>query len=238
MKVHVFATVAALEKALADEVVALAAESIASRGIFNFVLSGGNSPKSLNHLLASPEYKNKIEWSKINFFFGDERYVPADDPQNNALMARQTLFEPLKISASQIFAINTALSPEESARDYAARIAAHFKGGVQFDLILLGLGDNSHTASLFPRTPVLHEKTASVKAVWLEDQKVYRITMTAPMINAAHHIAFLVYGAGKAEAVHHVLKDSPDTEEYPAQLIRPKHGEVQWFLDEPAASRL
>lgn len=239
MKVNVFGSVAELERALADNIVATARKSITARGVFNFVLSGGNSPKSLNKLLAGPEYRNQIEWPKINFFFGDERYVPADDPQSNALMARQTLFEPLKISESQIFAINTALAPEESAKDYADRIGDYFKDrAAQFDLILLGLGDNSHTASLFPHTPVLHEKTASVKAVWLEGQKVHRITMTAPMINAARHIAFLVYGAGKAEAVHHVQKDQTNIEEYPAQLIRPANGEVQWYLDRPAAAKL
>jgi 6-phosphogluconolactonase len=103
---------------------------------------------------------------------------------------------------------------------------------------LLGLGDNSHTASLFPHTPVLHDRTASVSEVWLEDQQVFRITMNAPLINEAKHIAFLVYGEGKAIAVHHVLEDDEDIEEYPAQLIDSIVGEVQWFLDEAAAENL
>ena len=108
----------------------------------------------------------------------------------------------------------------------------------RFDLVLLGLGDNSHTASLFPHTPVLHDKTASIKAVYLEDQKVYRITMTAPLINLAHHVAFLVYGEGKAAAVHHIIEDKTEIEEYPAQLIKPQSGDLQWFLDMGAAAQL
>jgi 6-phosphogluconolactonase len=105
-------------------------------------------------------------------------------------------------------------------------------------LILLGLGDNAHTASLFPHTPVLQEKSSSVKEVFLNDQQVYRITFTAPLINQAHHIAFLVYGKTKAEAVHHILEGEKDIERYPAQLIDPEEGELTWFLDESAASFL
>jgi len=119
------------------------------------------------------------------------------------------------------------------------RIAAHFKGKEPvFDLILLGLGDNAHTASLFPYTTVLHDQSAAVQAVFLPEQNVYRITMTAPMINQARHIAFLVYGQSKAEAVHHVLEDGYDPEKYPAQLIKKEGGNVGWYLDNDAASLL
>jgi 6-phosphogluconolactonase len=145
----------------------------------------------------------------------------------------------LDLSFKQVFPVDTSLSPEEAAQKYTSDINLYFAGvDVRFDLVLLGLGDNSHTASLFPHTPVLHDKTASVKEVFLEDQQVFRITMTAPLINQAHHIAYLVYGEGKAIAVHHVIEDEKDIENYPAQLIDPKHGEVQWFLDHPAASLL
>ena len=109
---------------------------------------------------------------------------------------------------------------------------------MSFDLVLLGLGDNSHTASLFPYTPVLHDRLPGVKDVYLKDQQVFRITLNAPMINEARHIAFLVYGEGKAIAVHHVLEDEEDIEQYPAQLIEPIIGEIEWFLDEAAAALL
>lgn len=225
--------------ALANYFVETAASSIASHGQFSVALSGGSSPKKLYVLLASPLFKDKVEWNKVHFFFGDERYVPQTDPQSNYLMAKKALLEPLDLSYKQIFPVDTSLSPEEAAKKYTTDIHHYFAGtDVCFDLILLGLGDNSHTASLFPHTPVLHDKTVAVKEVFLEDQQVFRITMTAQLINQAHHIAFLVYGQGKAIAVHHVIEDKKDIENYPAQLIKPQNGDLQWFLDRGAASDL
>lgn len=225
--------------ALANYFVETAASSIASHGQFSVALSGGSSPKKLYVLLASPLFKDKVEWNKVHFFFGDERYVPQTDPQSNYLMAKKALLEPLDLSYKQIFPVDTSLSPEEAAKKYTTDIHHYFAGtDVCFDLILLGLGDNSHTASLFPHTPVLHDKTVAVKEVFLEDQQVFRITMTAQLINQAHHIAFLVYGQGKAIAVHHVIEDKKDIENYPAQLIKPQNGDLQWFLDRGAASEL
>lgn len=237
MKINVYDSEDEVLAGLANYFVDVAARSIAGHGQFSVALSGGNSPKKLYELLASPAYKDKVEWSKVHFFFGDERYVSHTDPQSNYLMAKKAILEPLNLSYRQIFPVDTSVSPKDAAAKYTNDINLYFAGfDARFDLILLGLGDNSHTASLFPHTPVLHDETASVKEVYLEDQKVYRITMTAPLINQAHHIAFLVYGAGKAEAVHHVLEDEKNIELYPAQLINPSDGDVQWFLDTPAAS--
>jgi 6-phosphogluconolactonase len=221
---HVYDTTNEVLCALADHFVKAANDAIAAQGQFTVALSGGSSPKKLYELLASDAYQQKIDWSKVYFFFGDER---------NALMAKTALFDTLHIADKQIFKVNTALSPEKAAEAYIADIHTFFKGGTAtFDLVLLGLGDNSHTASLFPDTPILHDDTASVKQVWLEDQQVYRISFTYPLINQAKSIAFLVYGDGKAEAVHHVLKDATDIDEYPAQLIRK---DADWFLDKAAA---
>jgi len=175
----------------------------------------------------------------VFFFFGDERYVLQDDKDSNYLMAKTALFDPLQIDDSNVFAVDTTLSPYEAAAEYKKAIDLFFdEQPLAFDLVLLGLGDNSHTASLFPSTPVLHNNTATVKEVFLEDQQVYRITFTAPLINQAHNIAFLVYGEGKAIAVHHVLEDAKDIENYPAQLIVAEHGDLRWYLDEPAAADL
>lgn len=239
MAVRIFKTMHELLEAMAVYFISTANNAISLRGEFNIVLSGGNSPKLLYALLASPDFKNQTNWEKINFFFGDERYVPSVDPRNNSLMVTKVLFEPLHISASKIFSINTTLSPDEAAREYAKKITAHFKGHkAQFDLVLLGLGENAHTASLFPFSAVLNEQSASIKAVFLNQQNEYRITMTAPMINQSRQIAFLVYGQAKAEAVHHVLEDEPDVEKYPAQLIHPSHDNLHWYLDEAAAAGL
>ena len=239
LAIHIFKTIPEVIKAAADYFVSIAQDSISSRGEFNVALSGGSSPKKLYELLASPEFKEQIDWNKINFFFGDERYVPANDPESNALMVKKALFDPLNIPGPRIFTIDTSFPPDEAAQKYASTINDHFKHEkVQFDLVLLGLGDNSHTASLFPYTSILADKSASVKAVYLEDQNVYRISMTAPLINQARHIAFLVYGESKAEAVHHVLEDKFDPNKYPAQMINPIEGNTEWYLDQFAASRL
>ena len=239
MTLHIYKTVPEVVVAIAEYVVAVAQDTIILRGECNVVLSGGSSPELLYKMLASTQYRKQLDWDKINFFFGDERNVPSDDVQNNANMVKRTMFDPLNISEAHIFAMDTSLTPSEAAKDYAAQMDKHFKGKEPiFDLILLGLGDNSHTASLFPHTPILHEQSVSVQSVFLKEQNVYRISMTAPMINLARNIAFLVYGQGKAEAVHHVLEDELNIEEYPAQLIKTKKADVRWYLDEPAASHL
>ena len=221
--------------ALADFIVAKAKEIIKREGRFNFVLSGGSSPKKLYELLASPGYAGKIDWKNVFFFFGDERYVPQTSPDSNFLMAKKSLFDPLQIKPDHIFGVNTTLSATEAALDYEKKVKKHLEGQYRFDLVLLGLGDNSHTASLFPHTSVLHEKKALVKEIYIEEVKMDRITFTAKLINRADTIVFLVYGAGKAEAIHHILKDPKNIEEYPAQLIHPDQGDLQWFIDEPAS---
>ncbi len=237
--INIFKTKQELLFAMASYFIEIARKAIEEHDEFNVALSGGKSPIKLYELLSSTEYRSRIDWGKVSFFFGDERYLPDDDPQNNSFMIQKYLFNPLKIAESKIFRIDTTLTPDEAAKEYHNTIVAHFKENlVRFDLILLGLGQNAHTASLFPFTPVLYESTPTVRAVFLTEQMSYRITMTAPMINRSKHIAFLVYGREKAEAVRHVMKDVRDVQKYPAQLIHPEKGELQWFLDEAAAMLL
>ena len=236
---HIYKTADETIKGLADYFVETVSTAIKEKGRCTVALSGGNSPKKLYELLALSDYGRQIDWDKIYFFFGDERYVPFNDPENNGNMIKRALFEPLMIPDANIFYINTAVPPEESAKKYAQRILSYFKNNpVRFDLVLLGLGDNAHTASLFPHTPVLKEKKALVKEVYLEDQQSYRITMTAALINEAYAIAFLVYGEAKANAVYDVLEGEKDFETFPAQLIDPDDGELHWFLDKDAAKNL
>ena len=237
--IKIFKEGAEVLAALADFIVSRAKEDIDRQGRFTIALSGGSSPKKLYELLASDAYRHKIAWEKVFFFFGDERYVPLYHKDSNYLMAVRALFDPLNISQEHVFSVNTALPPADAARDYEERIQNHF-GNFQcrFDLVLLGLGDNSHTASLFPYTKVLHEAKSLVKEIFVDEVNMYRITFTAPLINAAHNIAFLVYGAGKADAVYHILEDARNIDAYPAQLIKPADGTLYWFMDEAAASRL
>lgn len=237
IKLNIADTDSEVLKNLAEHFVAIGKKAILTNGRFSVSLSGGSSPKKLYELLATA-YKDQLAWSKVDFFFGDERNVPQTDKDSNYLMAKKAMFDALDIPSSNIYAVDTSYSPEAAAKAYTDAIMEYFKGkDPAFDLILLGLGDNSHTASLFPHTPVLHDNSVSVKEVFLTDQQVFRISMTASLINKAKHIAFLVYGAGKAEAVHHVLEDERNIDEYPAQLITTE-GDVEWFLDKAAAGEL
>jgi 6-phosphogluconolactonase len=235
---EIYKTTEEVLNAAAEYFVEKAADAIAQQQRFTVALSGGSSPKGLFELLAS-KYHSRVQWQNIYFFFGDERYVPATHPDSNALMAQKALFEPLNINSHQIFTVNTSLQPEEAAKDYQDKIEKHFNlGSMGFDLIFLGLGDDAHTASLFPHTSVLNETEPGVKSVFVQNKDTYRITFTAPLINLAHHIAFLVFGESKANAVHNVFNAPRAFYEFPAQLIQPVNGEVTWFMDEAAASKI
>ncbi len=239
MKLHIFDTVEEQIAALADYVIAASKTAILDHDRFDFVLSGGGSPKRLYELLTSEKYKKRLEWDKTFFFFGDERFVPAGDQERNSLMAKNTLFDHLNTKEDHIFKVDTSNTPEMAASKYEKDIIGHFgKKPVVFDLILLGLGDDAHTASLFPGTPILEEKEAGIRSVYLEDKNTHRISMTYPLINQAREIAFLAFGENKSDAAHQVLKGERNTKKYPAQLIKSESGNTEWFLDKAAASRL
>ncbi|WP_045689315.1 6-phosphogluconolactonase [Hymenobacter sp. AT01-02] len=236
---HVFPTPEEVLQQLADFFVELATCAIAGHGTFSVALSGGSSPKKLYELLASPAYRSRVQWEEVFFFFGDERNVLPTDTESNYRMAHEALLGPLGIAPTQVFAVDTALAPAEAAQRYSQSITEFFgQREARFDLVLLGLGDNSHTASLFPHTPVLAESVAGAREVYVEEKQAYRITLTAPLLNQAQVVAFLVYGADKAAAVQHVVAGEQDIAQFPAQLIAPASGQLHWFLDDAAASLL
>jgi 6-phosphogluconolactonase len=238
MRLNIFNDSDEAIKAIAAYFINLAQQAISENGQFNVSLSGGSSPKKLYELLASAALKEQIDWTKVYFFFGDERYVAHDHPDSNYLMSYNALFAPLNISEEQIFKVDTALDPASAALEYQRSICKHFHDEPIFDLVLLGLGDDAHTASLFPHTSLLWIDEEFVKEVYLEDKAVYRISMTAPLINKAKNIAFLTFGEGKANAIKFVLEAAKDIDNYPAQLINPANGDLQWFIDEAAAANL
>ena len=239
MELHIYPTSDLAIRSLADFFVQIVHSAITEKGYAHVVLTGGNSPKKLYNLLASEEYKSQVEWSKVFFFFGDERYVPSTHDDYNGSMVKQLFFDPLEIPETNIFYVNTSLEPEKAAEEYAMKITSLFTNKpVIFDLVLLGLGDNAHTASLFPFTPVLSEQKEIVKSVYVDELKSFRITLTAPVINNAHNIAFLVFGNEKADAVFNVIEGEKNHEKYPGQLIEPVTGTGHWFLDEAAAGKL
>jgi 6-phosphogluconolactonase len=206
---------------------------------FTLVLSGGSTPKKLYQLLASDRFNSKIDWNKIHFFWGDERHVPFDDEKNNAKMAFDNLLNHVPVVKENIHVMRTDTTPEASAIAYEKILNKYFPvRNKTFDLILLGLGDNAHTLSLFPGYDVVHEKQKWVQSFYLEEQKMYRITLTAPVVNAAACIVFLVSGSDKAAALQHVLAGEHDPDLYPAQIIQPYNAELYWCIDEAAAADL
>lgn len=225
----------------AQDFAARAIGAIAAKDEFNVVLSGGNTPKLFfDALTANSEYREEVPWRKIKFFFGDERYVPADDPGNNYYTAKQHLFSKVPVSAENIFPIPTGFGdPQDSARSYEVTICK-----VHFDLIYLGLGDDAHTASLMPGTEIVKDYAKGkaphqlVAALWAPHQKMYRITLTPCAINHCECICFLVTGDNKAAAVSQVLEGPFDPERYPAQLIHSADEKIIWYLDQSAAGKI
>ncbi|PWS33589.1 6-phosphogluconolactonase [Pedobacter paludis] len=239
MNLLIYKTPEELNQDLADYIIKIAEVSIEENDRFNFVLTGGSSPKALYKLL-STECKHRIDWEKVYFFFGDERNVPADDENYNGLMAKKTLFDELGTAADHIFYINTTLAPEKAAIEYKKALDKHFNGSdIVFDFILLGMGDDAHTASIFPHTTLVKDEEATVSSVFVEKLNTYRISLTAPLINKAENVAFLVFGDNKAEAIKHVIGDEvKDFDTYPSQLIDPIDGKLTWFVDEAATKLL
>jgi 6-phosphogluconolactonase len=237
MSVLIYNSSEELFEDLAEYILKIATKSIAEKGCFNFVLTGGNSPKKLYENLAA-DYRDKIDWSNVFFFFGDERNVSPNHESYNGLMAKRAILDPLAIAEDHIFYVNTNLEPEQAAAAYNESIVKHFEGHeISFDLILLGMGDDAHTASLFPETTILENTESIVSSVYVEKLSTYRISFTAGLINKAKNVAFLVFGESKAEAIEHVLGDEEtNTTRYPSQLIAPINGTLTWFLDEEAAS--
>jgi 6-phosphogluconolactonase len=238
-QLRVFSTIDAMNGGAAQLLVDLATKSVMERDRFVLCLSGGNTPNGLYTLLSMKPFCDLVPWKNTFIFWSDERFVPADDERNNANKATSVLLSKIDLPSSNIFPIPVNLPPADAAKKYEKTLQAFFgKETPGFDLILLGLGDNGHTASLFPGTDVLREKSHWVKEVFVEELKMYRITMTALLINKARNILFLVKGKEKSGILNTVFTAPIQPEKYPVQLIIPEYGEVFWYVDNKAASRL
>jgi len=236
MKLNIFKNQTELNEQLAKYTITIANKAIAEKGRFDFVLTGGSSPKALYNLL-STTYKDQIDWDKTYFFFGDERTVLPFEKDYNGLMAKESFFDNLELKDGHVFYVDTNLSPEEAAADYKDRLNQHFADEpIIFDLILLGMGDDAHTASIFPQTDLVNNTEATVASVWVEKLNTNRVSLTAPLINQAENVAFITFGENKAKALEQVFAEEKDFANYPSQLINPVNGELQWFVDEAAAS--
>ncbi|HET7034868.1 MAG TPA: 6-phosphogluconolactonase [Thermomicrobiaceae bacterium] len=234
---------AALAEQAAQLFVETAAASIATRGAFAVALSGGSTPRAMFQRLAQLPLRQQVEWSKLQIFWGDERTVPPDSPESNYHMARQALLNHVAVPAAQIHRMQGELDPYEAAAEYETVLRQVFQLGQQprlpvFDLQLLGIGPDGHTASLFPGTPALHERGRLCVANPVPQLQTTRLTLTPPVITASALIVVLAAGREKAEAVARAIQGEWDFETTPSQLLRHAEGRVVWLLDPAAASRL
>ena len=219
-------------------------QAVATRGVARVAISGGSTPKVMFELLADPAkpFAETIPWDKLQLFWVDERCVPPDHPESNYRMTNEALLSKVGILPQNVFRMEGELDPEEAANRYEATIRNSMKlegaESPHFDLVLLGMGDDGHTASLFPHTAAINEMARLVVANHVPQKDTWRISLTWPVINTAAEVAFEIVGAGKAGILAQVLTGPRDPETLPSQLIRPSNGKLLFLLDEAAAARL
>lgn len=241
--VRIYADPHAVCNAIAHEWMRLAQESIAVRGAFHVALCGGNTPRALYERLAEPDYAFRPEWNRTFVYFGDERAVPPDDEQSNYRMAKQALFDKISIPPAQIQRMEAERSDlKKAAMEYSRMLAMTLpqanNGMPQFDLLLLGMGEDGHVASLFPGTEAVNEPRKLVVPVHAEHLNSWRLSLTFPVINHARRVMLLVCGAPKAPMVRRALREPPGSEPLPVQRVAPITGKLDWRLDQAAAAQL
>ncbi len=243
--VRVFPDAEAVSRAAAEEFVRRAAEAIAARERFVVALSGGSTPKRLYELLAGPSLRSQVDWGRVEVFWGDERCVPPDNKDSNYHMAQEAMLSRLPIPPDRVHRMQAERPDlDAAARDYQAMIARTF--GVDagapappaFDLILLGMGPDGHTASLFPDTTALAETTRWVVVNHVPKFAANRLTMTYPLLNSALEVLFVVAGADKADRLAEILEGPADPRRLPSQRVRPANGLLAWYVDRQASARL
>ena len=241
--IRILTTPQELFAAAAEEIAHLVSDAVTARGKFTIALSGGSTPKNLYTLLAT-NARAALPWDRMFFFWGDERHVGPTDPDSNYRMVQEAMLAKVPVPAENVFPV-PAENPDAPAAAslYEATLRKFFQLGPneipRFDLILLGMGPDGHTASLFPGTPALEEKSRLFVSNWVEKLKTHRLTLTLPVLNAARTVAFLISGTDKAAVLKTVLEDpAAPPEQYPSKLIRPSDGELIWFLDRGAANAL
>ena len=229
-----------LARAAAQRIVVHSQDAVSKKGSFTIALSGGSTPRRLYELLANAdeEFFSQIPWDQVQFFWTDERHVGPDHPDSNYRMVNESMLSKVPVESAQVHRMLGELAdPDEAASRYQSELAKTFDSELpRFDLVLLGLGNDGHTASLFPGTTALLEQHRLVTAPWVEKLNSHRLTMTLPLLNNAATIVFLVSGAEKADILSQVLDGPPA--QFPAQLINPVDGQLTWLLDRAAAAQM
>ena len=242
MSVEVCADLAQATTAALARVLASANDAVRARGRFLLALSGGSTPAGLYRAMGRTPAVEQLPWRKLELFFVDERCVGPDDPQSNYGMVKHTLLNHAPLAADRVHRIKGELDPEAAAAVYESEIRESLRlpgvGIPRLDLILLGMGPDGHTASLFPHTAALLLRDSLVTANQIPQLLTNRITLTAPVLNDAREVIFLIAGSDKADALKAVLEGPQNPEQYPAQLIKPRHGRLTWIVDRAAAARL
>lgn len=238
-----YPTPEALADAVARHVVACAADAISSSGRFILALAGGSTPRAAYSRLATGDLRLELDWQRTHVVWGDERCVPPDDPESNYRMAKETLLDRVPIPGNQIHRIRGEDDPEQAAVDYERALRSLLRGHPErsegsLDLVLLGLGEDGHTASLFPGQPAVHETERWVLAVPSPAGDMWRVTLTPAVLNLASNVTFIVSGAAKSFRLAQVFERPVDSDLLPAQAIRPLQGRLTWMVDRAAAARL
>ncbi len=242
INIKVFSNKLQLSEKAAERWVRLYRRAITERGVFHVALAGGNTPRQLYRVLSGPDFSQHVDWQHVHLYFGDERFVPPENEESNFRMVKETLLDSVSIPSSNIHRIETERGdPHEVAARYEAVLTENLpkseEGVPQFDLILLGIGPDGHTASLFPGTDVLHQRERFVAAVYVKQKSGWRITLTFPVLEAARHLMFMVAGKDKREVMERILSSRGGEEVVPVQMLEPR-GEVEFFLDAEAAGEV
>lgn len=238
-RIKVYSTIKESSLAAAELFVEQVCQAVKERGQCHVSLAGGETPRRAYELLATKPYCENLPWEKIHVYWGDERCVAATHHLSNQYMARQSFLNQVGIPEENIHPITYEDSASKTAEKYEILLRSIFGHELpRFDLVLLGVGNDGHTASLFPNTDVLNVQEEWVSAVYLPEQNIYRISLTAPIINHARNIVFLVSGASKAQVLQEVVEGTKDVKRLPAQLIEPVDGDLYWLLDEDVATLL
>ena len=236
MKVNIYKNLETMSIAAADLFVRQSQIAVQNHGRFSVALSGGATPERTFELLAQKPWIDLVPWKKTHVFWGDERCVSNDDIRHNGLMAQKLLLNHVPVPKSHVHPIVCDKAPKKTAEQYELLLHEFFNDqAICFDLMLLGLGNDGHTASLFPGTPVLTEKKRWVSEVSVPDQEFNRVTLTIPLIERSMLTVFQVAGAEKAEILKKVFEGSGEISSFPAQLISPLNGELIWLIDEASA---